>query len=175
VHRGNYSLHVQTNAIAGSSADASVFETLVVPLPELYVRVFAFVPSGFDPAQVAVIIVDQTQTAHRGIRLNLEKGALSTVNTVPATAVTLTSSSPTVGSNGWVCLEWHLRAASSGFANASIDGVEATALNGPQNLLPGPALGEIGFGLVGSAKSAAREIWLDDIAVGSGPIGCSTR
>jgi hypothetical protein len=173
VHRGNYSLHVSTNAITGSaSADASVFETVAVPLPELYVRVFAFVPSGFDPAQVAIIVADQASGAHRGVRLNLEKGAFGTVNSVPATTVTLTSTTPLVPTNGWVCLEWHIRAAASGFTEPSVNGITATALTGTQSLAISPTLGEIGIGLIASGNSAARDLWIDDVAVGSGPVGC---
>jgi hypothetical protein len=76
----------------------------------------------------------------------------------------------------WVCLEWHLRVAASGWAKLYVDGAEVTALTAPQNTQPNPTLGAIGFGLVappGSSATAARDLFLDDIIVDNSPIGCA--
>jgi hypothetical protein len=176
VHRGFYSLHAHVNALpAGGSVQAQIVETMTVPLPDVYVRVFVLVPNGFDPASVSIVAVDQAATAHRGIRLNLVQGSLGTVNNVPTPAVTLTATTPAIPTEEWVCLEWHVRVASNGFAQAFVNGAEATALSGPQNLLPNPTIGEIGLGLTATApgNAAARDLWFDDLAVGAGPVGCA--
>ena len=67
VHRGNYSLHAELDATSSSGSIAQVVETVAVPLPDLYVRVFAYVASGFDSASVAVMTVQQAASPKKGI------------------------------------------------------------------------------------------------------------
>ncbi len=176
VHRGFYSLHVSANALAaGASVQAQIVETMTVPLPDVYVRVFALVPAGFDPASVSIVAVDQAATTPKGIRLNLAQGSFATINDVPTPAVTLTATTPPMPTEQWVCLEWHVRVATNGLTQAYVNGTEVKGLSGPQNLLPNPTIGEIGLGLTATATGsvAARDVWFDDFAVGAAPIGCA--
>src|SRR5262249_37561561 len=98
----------------------------------------------------------------------------STVDSVPAPAQVL-SATTAMPTDRWVCLEWHLRVATGGWAKLYLDGVEVTALTAAQNTLPTPTLGEIGLGLVAAPGSAAaaRDLWLDDVIVDNSPIGCA--
>jgi hypothetical protein len=175
-HRGFYSLHVHENALsAGGSAQVTLVETTAVPLPDLFVRVFVFVPSGSDPTSVGIVTVQQAAAAHRGIRLNLEQGSFSSTNNVPSSVVSFTATSPVMPTDQWVCLEWHIQAAANGSAHAFVDGTEVTALSGAQALQPSPPLGAVGIGLVASpsTSTAARDIWFDDVFIDASPVGCA--
>ncbi|HWE27786.1 MAG TPA: hypothetical protein VHB97_07280, partial [Polyangia bacterium] len=174
VHRGQYSLHAEVDAIsAGGSATAQVVETIAVPLPDLYVRVFAYVVSGFDAASVAVVTVEQAAAPKKAIDLNLAGGAFTTTNTVSSSPTTLTATSPTMPTNQWVCLEWHVHSAADGFAKTYVNGTEASSLTVVQPLQPSPTFGAVGIGLVATAASAQHDIYLDDFAVDKYPIGCT--
>jgi hypothetical protein len=176
VYRGNQALHVHMNALNGGAAQAQVVETQTVPLPEAFIRVFAFVPSGNDAASVALVVLDQQGISHKGIRLSLSKGSFTTSDNVPATPVTLTATTPTMPTDRWVCLEWYVRVSGdNGLAKLFVEGTEVTALTAFQSLQPAPTVGEIGFGLLSppGTRAAARELWLDEIAVDSSPIGCT--
>jgi hypothetical protein len=174
VHRGFYSLHAQANALAaGGTLQTELVETVAVPLPDLYVRVFAYVPAGFDAARVAVLTVDQTASSHKGIGLDLVQGSFSTVNSVPASAVVTTVTTPTMPTNQWVCLEWHLHIAASGYGELYVNGAAVSALAVSQALLPSPTVAEIGLGFVSTTPAAAREAYFDDFAVDKYSIGCT--
>lgn len=174
VHRGFYSLHVQANALAaGGSLQAEIVETVAVPLPDMYVRVFAYVPSGFDSASVAILTVDQQASPHKGISLDLAQGSFATVNSVPGSPLTTTATTPTMPTNQWVCLEWHLHIGTSGSVELAVNGVTVSALSVSQALQPSPTVGEIGLGFVSTTPAAAREAYFDDFAVDKYSIGCS--
>ena len=132
----------------GGSATAQVVETIAVPLPDLYVRVFAYVLSGFDSASVAVLSVEQSASPHKGINLNLAGGSFTTTNSV-STSTTTTATTPTMPTNQWVCLEWHIHSATDGFAKAYVNGNEVSALTIVQPLQPSPTFSAVGIGLVG--------------------------
>jgi hypothetical protein len=147
---------------------------VALPLPDLFIRVFVNVPGGSDPTSVAILIADQTTAAHKGMQLTLAQGSFATVDSVPATAQTLSATTP-MPTDRWVCLEWHLHVASGGYAKLFVDGAEVTALTASQNTLPNPTLGELSLGLVAPAAltaTAARDVWFDDLAVDNSPIGC---
>jgi hypothetical protein len=177
-HRGQYALHVHNGAIVPPDyAQADVVETQAVPLPDLYVRAFVWVqsaPSGFDPTSVAIFAADQAASPFKGVNLNLAGGSFSSFNNVPTPNVSFTASTPAMPTDQWVCLEWHVQAATSGSAKAFVNGAEVTALSGTQNTLPSPTLGEVGIGLIAfpSVNTKARDVWYDDIAVDANPIGC---
>jgi len=175
VHRGQYSLHVHENALAaGGSAKVSLVETQAVPLPDMFIRVFAYVPSGSDPASVAILTVDQASAPHKGINLNQAQRSFSSSNNIPAPPVTLAATTPPMPIDQWVCLEWHVRVAPNGSATLSVNGTEVTALSGMQNTQPAPTVAEIGLGLTASPSNsvAARDVWFDDVAIDGSPIGC---
>jgi hypothetical protein len=175
VHRGNYALHVHANALAaGAALQTELVETVAVPLPDLFIRVFAFVPGGSDPTSVAIVIADQTAAPHKGVQLALAQGSFATSDSVPSPTQTLSATTP-MPSDRWVCLEWHLHVATGGYAKLYVDGVEVTALTASQNTLPNPTLGEVGIGLVAAPAghaTAARDVWFDDVIVDDSPIGC---
>jgi hypothetical protein len=174
VHRGNYSLHAQTSAIsAGGSSTAQVVETIGVPLPDLYVRVFAYVLSGFDPASVTIVTVQQAASPHKAINLNLAGGSFTTTNSVSTSTTTATATTPTMPTNQWVCLEWHIHSATEGFAKAYVNGAEVSSLTLVEPLAPSPAFSAVGIGLAGTTASAEHDIYLDDFAVDKYPIGCT--
>ncbi len=174
IHRGNYSLHAEVNSISsGGSATGQVVETIAVPLPDLYVRVFAYVLSGFDPASVTILTVEQAASPHKAINLNLVGGSFATTNSVSTSTTTTTATTPTMPTNQWVCLEWHIHSATDGFAKAYVNGAEVSALTFVEPLAPSPAFSAVGIGLAGTAASAEHDIYLDDFAVDKYPIGCT--
>jgi hypothetical protein len=175
-HRGFYSLHIQQNALGpGQSSRADVFESLAVPLPDAWIRVFAYVPAGFDPGSVSILSLEQTGTAHKGMRLNLSQGSFATIDSAPTPPQTLTATMPPMATEQWVCLEWHVHVGASGYAKLYMEGVEVTALTAAQNTQPLPTVGQIALGLIATAATpaAGREIWFDDLAVDFNPIGCA--
>jgi len=178
VHRGQYALHVHENLIVPPDyGQADIVETSTVPLPDLYVRAFVWFPAGADPTSVALFAIDQPLSPYKGINLNIAGSppSFSSYNNIPATAVSLSATTPLLPASQWACLEWHIHVSTTGFAKAFVNGTEVTMLSGTQNTQPSPTLGAIGIGLISfpSNNVNARDVWFDDIIVDANPIGCS--
>jgi hypothetical protein len=175
-HRGFYALRVQTNPLSpGQSSRVDIVESVAVPLPDAWIRVFAFVPGGSDPASVSVLSLEQATSSRKGISLDLARGSFATTDSVTAPATVLSATTPAMPTDQWVCLEWHVHVAPSGYAKTYVDGVEVTALTAFENTQPSPTMGQIALGLIATATTPtqARDYYFDDFAVDANPIGCA--
>jgi polysaccharide lyase-like protein len=174
-HGGSKAVHVHQNALGSGSADQlEIAETSIIPLPDLYLRVFMYAQAPFDATNVAIFELQQSGSPFQGVDLNLRNGSFNTFNNVNGGGGTTVSATTPMPTNTWVCLEWHVQVANTGFAKLLVDGAEVTALSGTQDTQPSPTVSLLAIGLISSPANsvAARDVWFDDLVIDNKPIGC---
>jgi hypothetical protein len=176
-YRGNSSLHLTNSAIGASGGSDVEIDEGSVFFNHFYVRVFAYVPKGFDPSEADVLLVEQGSNPYEGITLGLENNSFITSDTL--NGGTVLSTTTTFVNNTWVCLEWEVKLGSSGSSpngttTLSVDGKVAPGLGASQPLYGGSSpISQIALSLLGYANTAARELWLDELMIDTSPIGCA--
>ena len=174
-HNGLASLRSSNDAVALNGIGAGgIFERkTLTSVPNMFIRAFVLVPSGFAMDPAAIIKVQQTNDMHHGITLQLEGRTVSIYNDLPATP-SYVPPSGAFAYDTWFCLEWQVQVGSkTGTSRVWIDGTELGDLNVAQDTsLPG--VDQVAFGLVafGTQPIAARKLWIDDIAIGATQVGC---
>jgi hypothetical protein len=176
--RGRGSLKVHLDALDGSSGTAlgfaSVIETATFPASDLFVREFVFVPSGFVDNPAAFTTVEQA-SGDRGFSLQLEHGGLSTFNDLvnPGDYRGIAGMVP---KDTWTCIEWEVPIAAAAPTHVWVDGSEVPALGTMQSTLANPPVAHLALGMAGIAAGkttvAARDLWIDEVAVDSARVGC---
>jgi hypothetical protein len=170
-HRGAFSLHVHANAgpagqdIYGDIREADSLAAGQPPL--LAVRAHAWLAPA--PPTLTLVKVVQKMAPYDDLELRVDNGKLSLWNGVTRQYMT----GQTVPPSQWVCLEWWIF--SLGEMRVFADGAEITALHVAQSTTPATPLAEVGFGInifQPAQPVAAYDLWLDDIIVDTGPVGC---
>jgi hypothetical protein len=168
-------LHVHANAVAaGQFGEAVLMQHATVPADGLWVRAFVLVPSGFAAAPAAILGFEQPSSPYGAVNLQLEAGALSAFTNV-AGAQVYWGPAGSVPPNRWVCLEWNVKLAQSGFAKPSVDGVELGALSRIEDTSSTPAASELIIGIAAQAAAniGARDLWIDDLVIDPARTGCT--
>jgi hypothetical protein len=170
-YRGTRSLKASNGA--GSNAASILEQSTFAPgkaPSHFFVRVFVFVPTSFANPPAAIMLTEQTVSPFKQINLQLDSGGLSAFNDLQAAPGTLGPIGGIVPKNQWVCLEWEIDVPNS-TVNVWLNGSTVTQLSSnTQQLSSSPAIGELGFGLLGST---AGDVWLDEIAVDSTRVTCA--
>lgn len=173
-YRGTRSLHAHHDALtAGQEAQGLLF-IQSFPQPDVWVRAFVYVPSGFPTATVSLVGGQQSTTPYQGAYLNLANGVFVGYNDLSGSAV-LRTTTTAIPTNRWVCVEWALRIGATGSMRASIDGTAIAELTPTQSTSATPPIGTLFVGLnapIGGAV-AARDLWLDEIVIDNKAIGCA--
>lgn len=178
-YRGTHALRVHTDALAASvSSDVRLHEsqTLAVPVTDLYVRAFLYLPSTFPNAAQFLSAV-QTVTPYRGVGFMMDKSGTAAANDSVMGGSYVASATP-MPLGRWVCVQWqvHFAADSTGYMRVLLDGTEVTALKTLQPTLTSPPETEVSAGAVffqPTVANPANDVWLDEIMIGKTPILCS--
>jgi hypothetical protein len=172
VARGSGSLHIQTQPVDGATvAQGEATETDVVPAPSFFLRAFVFLPS-LPPYFMRIFGLLQAGPPNIGPQLYVD--ATGHVAISPTDRVFMTSTT-TVATGRWICLEWEVQVSSAGESRTWLDGVELTDLHYFGNTDLSPTVGRISMGAAFFGRTFAipgYELWLDDVAVGTDRVGC---
>jgi hypothetical protein len=176
-YRGQHSLRVHLDAQPGGPTgdlrQGEVTEDVAVPLPNLYLRAFVYLPSPGPPATVRLATVFQHDPPYVGVALWAANGFLGysgldsdVTKHVSATAIPL---------DRWACVEWAIFADPSGTSQVWLDSVDVADLhvNGatqPQASLGWTAFGGGVFGVAAALPS--YDFWIDEVLVDSRRLGC---
>jgi len=169
VHSGSGAIRFTSEA-AGKS---QVQMPLLSPVNggALYARWYAFLPSGLSMSQYLIMLElwpgDWAQRVTvEGVgddRLEVYQGT---------TGATLVSAAGTFPRDRWVCLELGLElSATAGAASLSADGVQLVAQSSLANL-PSSPIDEVVLSAVPYTDAVGVDLTLDDLVVGTEPIGC---
>jgi hypothetical protein len=168
--RGAASLHVHQDTTT-TGATAVAIATLAYPMPDFYIRAYVFAPAGFGGPTVTFLRAQESTAGQFSLDVTLSPPALGThaartnVNRTSTTLLPL---------NRWVCVEWHVNVATSGFMNVSLDGQPINSLSATQDTSNSPPYDWLVIGLDNSGGSfSARDLWLDEVILDGAPIGCA--
>jgi hypothetical protein len=166
-YRGASSLHAHIDP-NGARAHATVYTMLTYPQPDVYVRLFAYVPAPVSVSTDFVTVI-QKPSPYDSIRLSLENGSFSTYDSTDTQHIVATTPVP-VGH--WTCVEWRVHFdPAAGYTQLWIDG-QSTNVAGNENTQPNPFYYYLRIGLE-SNTTVAQDLWLDEIAVDAASIGCA--
>jgi len=161
----SFHAHIEPN---GARAHGTAFTMLAYPIPDVYVRAFAYVPTVVNTAADFVTVIQQP-APYASVNLSLENGSLSTYDGADGKHIVATTPVPLAR---WVCLEWRIHFdATNGYTQLWIDGQPVTVA-GTENTLPTPFYYFFRIGLE-SNTTVARDLWLDEVAVDAAVIGCA--
>jgi hypothetical protein len=165
--RGASSLHAHIDP-NGARAHGTVYAMLTYPQPDVYVRLFVYVPATVNVETDFVTIIQQP-SPYDSIRLSLENGSLSTLDSGDNQHIVATTP---VQVGQWSCVEWRVHFdASVGYTQLWIN-AQSTNVAGNENTLPNPFYYYFRIGLEANT-AVAQDLWLDEVAVDSAPIGCA--
>jgi hypothetical protein len=168
-HDGTTSLqaHVEPSTTGGH---ATVFTQLVFPRPDVFVRMFVFLPS-LPTMRTFLSTLLQKDAPYSSTQLILEGGALGTSNSGDGTTRVSTTTAPV---RRWFCLEWQIHFdANRGGSSVWIDGQPLTLPVGVENTAPTPFYYFLRIGAE-SFSTTATDLWIDNVAVASTRIGCGS-
>jgi hypothetical protein len=174
VYRGQQAIKVHAAAVAqGQFGEATLVNKTLFPATQLFVRAFVYVPAGFPAAPAALFNVGQSASPYHTTGLQLDSAGFATFNELAAPPV-YKGVAGTIANDRWVCVEWQVALDKAGVVDVWVDGVALTALSGAQDLSSNPPVGELHLGLAAqaSANIPARDVWMDEVAVGTTRIGC---
>jgi hypothetical protein len=174
VYRGTQAIKVHAAAVAqGQFGEATLVNKTMFPATDLFVRAFVYVPAGFPAAAAALFNVGQSTSPYHTTGLQLDSAGFATFNELAAQPV-YKGVAGTIATDRWVCVEWEVKLDKAGLVNVWVDGTALTALSGAQDLSSNPAVGELHLGLAAQASVniPARDVWMDEVAVGTTRIGC---
>jgi hypothetical protein len=169
-HRGTHALHVIAQASTGESFAQLRY---IQPVPRrFYARVFVYQAAPAANGTAAFIAAQESgPSSFQGTSLSLEDGRLALTNWRNAGGDVFVADVAAFPSDRWVCLEWMLDGVAAE-TRTWVDGVEVTGLQ--QTGLVTPPYGWIRLGLdVVVVPNVRYELWLDDVYVGTQPVGCA--
>ncbi len=177
VHRGQYALHVHTNAVASGSAEASIGEThtFTPPGASFWVRAFYYFPSNASTATATLLDATQKTTPFDDVALAIDHDALSIYNGFNGGSY-VASSTPLLPLDTWVCLEWQVYTGAPNQLHAWVDGQPVAALDSMQPTTAAQPIGRfsVGMGIYPPNTSPmALDAWIDDVIFDHAPIGCA--
>ncbi|MCU1283184.1 MAG: hypothetical protein JWM53_6730, partial [bacterium] len=159
--------HVEPSTTGGH---ATVFTQLAFPRPDVFVRMFVFLPS-LPTMRTFLSTLVQQAAPYASTQLILEGGALGAHNSGDGTTRVSTTTAP-VGR--WFCLEWQIHFdVNRGGSSLWLDGQPLTLPAGFENTAPTPFYDNLRIGAE-NTSTTATDLWLDDVAVASTRIGCGS-
>jgi hypothetical protein len=170
-HSGTHSLHTLASLdTAGNESYALLRDDKSVPIL-FYARVFAYLPAPAPGGAYAIIAAQENTGGYRGTSLGFQNGQLMVVNwTTPPDTDTVQVANGTFPTGTWVCLEWMLDSTQHE-TRVWQNGAEVTELH--VTGLTTPAYEWFRLGLdVGGMPNTTYQLWLDDLYVGTQPVGC---
>jgi hypothetical protein len=168
VYHGQSALHAHEDQ-ATNGASAFLLRGIAYPSPDIYVRVFLYAEAALSTA--TAVRVQQSKGQQQSVDLQV-----SPTNFLVRDGKTGTTepSTVTVPTGRWVCLEWRLHVAVDGYASVAVDGSGGwTSTMGDFTVTP--AFDWLVVGLQAEGASSASDLWLDELAVSSAPIGCDAH
>jgi hypothetical protein len=135
----------------------------------LYLRGFVYMDTP-PPEAFWLFSLHQSGSPNDGIAFNLETNGLANVNENIGPQATGTHSFP-IGR--WVCVEMSVQLASPGQVHVRIDDVDVPELSLTGNYGVTPPLNGFFAGNYLTTSISAWEMWMDELAIASSPIGCA--
>jgi hypothetical protein len=176
-YRGSYSLHVHMDRLpAYEYPSAWVVESAAVPQSGIYLRAFVWVPPTLLAADVGFLLGRNPSFELWGFGAR-SGGHLSYSDGI-GNGRTDDSATSLMPVDRWVCVEWLMSPEMGdmlGGTKVWIDGVEKTELTFPTGYPAAPFPSWVVLGLLPQANVDLMplDIWFDEVAVDSQPIGCS--
>jgi hypothetical protein len=178
--RGRQSLHVTTHPrsddpTAPGVRQGELTETSAVPLPDVYLRLWVYLPAPAPAAGWRLAGFLQDPLPVLGPSLIVQPGAtLAYSDTYDHVA----ESAAPLPVERWFCLEWqmHLDAA-AGQSHVWVDGQALAELDVSGATQPDPpvgrvSLGSLFFGDPPDSTEPVHELWLDEVIIDSRRVGC---
>jgi len=170
-HRGASSLHTVAQGNGGDEVFAMVRYVGSVPR-RFHARVFVYVAAPAPAGGAAAFVAAQESgPTYDGTSLSLANGRLALTNWGRTPANLYLEEPSPLPTDRWVCLEWMVDGA-TGESRTWVDDTELSSLR--DSTLATPPYSWFRLGLDVVVEPGVRyELWLDDLYVGSQPVGCS--
>jgi hypothetical protein len=176
-YRGDYALHVHMdNGPAYDYPTAFAVESAVVPQTTAYLRVFVWISSNTNNSDVEYLVARNPNYNLWGLGVN-SNGLLFYSDGIGGgrrdVGTTL------MPKDRWVCVEWEMINSPDvdmgGGARVFIDGTEATELKflSGYPVVPFPSWLSLGIEPQQNINTGPLDLWFDEVAVDSQPIGCA--
>lgn len=171
--RGAKALHID---VTGTGHKAAISETKTFPIANniLYARMFVWFDSFTTQAHFTMAEAPQT-AAGAWIRFGGQGGKYGVGTDHGASGDWLQQDTAPVPTKQWTCIEFELESDTNEF-HVWQDDVERTALNVGAKQHAGfvmPPFTSLWFGWQTYSNQAPGELWIDEIAIDSKPIGCA--
>ncbi|NUP08006.1 MAG: hypothetical protein HOW73_18325 [Polyangiaceae bacterium] len=165
--RGSSSWHGSVEFTDGGSGFVELRESTFLPLPDLHTRVHVYVPASSQNTWFALGMIDDTSGGYASVGVGLDGGHLTLISWGGGQAEGADNDPFPVDT--WVCLEWQY-SGSDGTMTVWRDGQVVI------NAVPASYDGSVDENWVGiygwNNPSQRIDVWLDDVAFGTGFIGC---
>jgi uncharacterized protein YjbI with pentapeptide repeats len=178
--RGSQALHLTTPALGSSQQIASyLFEETELPTSTFYLRAFVYAPAQTwpDPSNT-MLQAFQTATPFDDVSFVIETGGFMRNVASAGTFARSTLSAAPFPTDRWVCVEWEIVSATgaTGALHTWLDGalLQSAELTSAVTQ-PSPALGAVAIGIdyQPTTTSSQLDLWIDEIAIDTKPIGCN--
>jgi hypothetical protein len=171
--RGSKSLHVN---VVNAGHKAAISETKTFPITNniVFARMFVWFDTFTTGAHFTMAEAPQT-AAGAWIRFGGQGGKYGVGTDHGASGDWLQQDTAPVPTKQWTCIEFEFKSDTNEF-HVWLDDVERTALNVGAKQHPGfvmPPFTSLWFGWQTYSNQAPGELWIDEIAIDSKPIGCA--
>lgn len=169
-YRGAFSLEARTTA--GSARVFARSDAIAGVTPDLYVRLYAYVPSGQEIVELNLIYAGEGGAPYGGVVLGIMDGGRVFARGLPAAMQLVTEDTP-VAWDRWVCLEAHVAMhATEGSVELWVDDEHRGRLDGIDTFpVTGVAGMNAAIGLTVAEQPPIRVI-VDEIVASAARIGC---
>jgi hypothetical protein len=172
--RGTKALHIAVVGTTGHKAAISETKTFPIANNILYARMFIWFDTFTTGAHFTMAEAPQT-AAGAWIRFGGQGGKYGVGTDHGASGDWLQQDTAPVPTKQWTCIEFELKSDTNEF-HVWQDDVERTALNvgaKQHNGFVMPPFTSLWFGWQTYSNQAPGELWIDEIAIDSKPIGCA--
>jgi hypothetical protein len=172
--RGTKALHIAVVGATGHKAAISETKTFPIANNILYARMFIWFDTFTTGAHFTMAEAPQT-AAGAWIRFGGQGGKYGVGTDHGASGDWLQQDTTPVPTKQWTCIEFELKSDTNEF-HVWQDDVERTALNvgaKQHNGFVMPPFTSLWFGWQTYSNQAPGELWIDEIAIDSKPIGCA--
>lgn len=175
--RGRSSLKAHVDAPLGDTIGLHLGQNRTQTLMPAYTRVFVYLPS-VNMSLTWLLSMAQTGTLDRlAITPDLDQRSYHLDSALPNTSSVSSLTGPVTGR--WICLEWKVQngagPSNGGEMTLTVDNLDGTApsvlTSAPFYANPFQFTFELGFNA--SSPGKPFDIWFDELAIDSAPIGCS--
>ena len=173
-HSGTQSLHAQLAIDSAGATDPVAMLNHPQPLPaHFFARFFLYVNSA-DVQTPEAIVNFQMHDGSAGVQVALQRNWQA--NLPPAVAFEFWGSTSggfqvanPITYGRWECIQWEVNEA-TGQAFVSLDGGQALSVQ--VTSIAAYDVLAVGIAFAGAMAAGTYEVWIDDVAVGTSPIGC---